>query len=65
MCFDKDKTCKKQKLTKCEDYASWMDERHCYNMYNNNYKQCTFENKKCFEEYYNCPGTNEDISKEE
>ena len=42
-----------------------MDERHCYNMYNNNYKQCTFENKKCFEEYYNCPGTNEDISKEE
>ena len=61
--FDKDKTCKKQKLTKCEDYESWMDERHCYNMYNN-YKHCTFENKKCVEEYNNCPGTNEEISKE-
>ena len=61
--FDKDKTCKKQKLTKCEDYESWMDENHCYNI-NNNYKHCTFENKKCVEEYNNCPGTNEEISKE-
>ena len=57
------KLAKKQKLTKCEDYESWMDENHC-NYIPSNYKHCTFENKKCVKVYNDCPETNEEISKE-
>ena len=63
--FDTDKkSCGKQKLTKCDHYETGMDESYCYNIYLNDYKQCTIKDNKCVEIFTGCPRTAEKLSKE-
>ena len=62
--FDENKNCKKQELTKCSDYESWMEEDYCNNIVLNKYKKCVFKDNKCTEIFTGCPEKTEEISKE-
>ena len=64
-CVYEDGTCKKQELTKCEDYEPGLDKEYCNHIFPNGYKKCDFNNNKCEAKYTDCPGSSEVLSKEE
>ena len=63
-CVYEDSTCKKQKLTSCEDYETGQDEQYCTSIYLNSYKSCTFKNNRCEVKYTSCPGSYEIVTNE-
>ena len=65
-CVYEDSTCKSQKLTKCENYEPGQDEEYCYQIkLNKDYKECVIKDNSCVEQYKSCPGTNEELTRDQ
>ena len=60
-CVYKDGNCEKQKLTKCEDYESGLEEYYCTYITFNSNKKCVFNNNRCETKYTECPGSSGDV----
>ena len=54
-CIFVDNTCIQKKLSKCDDYESWMDKQYCTSISINNYQGCVFKDNKCELAYTSCP----------